>query len=327
MYNEEVKTRFLNERYASCPGKREIAIILFGVLERYENSWGADVCTRSKEELIPAVRDLVGFRQKSLKMRSDVLKDYIKWCKENDIEGTRDDLINLTPSDIGLEKLKKQMVANPKHLQRYLDSICYPEFEETVDCVYRSFYWLAYGGMPTAEMAMAVKTSEVALEDRVVNHKGRTFQIYEQAVPAIKDCLQLESFRCPRASGIDLIKHRYSGNALLRRFVTPNSKRDPLSVLSMRTIMSRKEESYRQSRDENSDSSLNLRLSYFRVWLSGVFYRTYEAEVAGMPVDFIPVAKEVSEVKGTPKSDQQLRKLSREYNQDYIRWKEAYIIL
>lgn len=328
MYNEKMKMSFIDSCCGSSASKTNAAITFFKALEPYERSWGADVCTVEKKKVVPVIEDLVGFRWQSYKLRTFILKGYVEWCLVNGVENVCKQLLEIKPNDLGVSKLRRQMVSSPTHLQKYLNLICYPESEGTVDAVYRAFYWLAYGGIPLAEMAMQVKVSDVNLEDKIVVSRGREFQLYESSLCAIKECISAEEFKCPRSNGFEHVKKRCDGDVLLRRFVAP-TKNDPYSVMSIRTIMSRKEKKYRSDCCGVLDpESIDLHLSYYRVWISGVFYRTKEAEIIGVPVDFVPLAREISEIKGFPnKPVNEIKNMAREYERDYKRWKEAYSLL
>ena len=65
MYNEEVKHRFMRETVASTPYKLKLCESIFNSTEQFEEGWGADLCTRSAEELQPMVNQLAGFRARS----------------------------------------------------------------------------------------------------------------------------------------------------------------------------------------------------------------------------------------------------------------------
>ena len=58
MYNEEVKHRFMRETVASTPYKLKLCESIFNSTEQFEEGWGADLCTRSAEELQPMVNQL-----------------------------------------------------------------------------------------------------------------------------------------------------------------------------------------------------------------------------------------------------------------------------
>ena len=326
MYNTEIKTRFITE-FSTSTARRHAATVMFNTLEPYEKKWGADFCTRSKEELQPVVSELVGFRTSSKKLRLTILKEYVRWCIKNQIDGAWDELFSI--EELGLEKLKRQMVANPQHLQRYLNCICDAESEETVGCIYRCFYWLAYGGMKEEDVLDVVE-SEVDLTDMVVRHNGNEYPIYREAIPAFKNCVNLREFRYKHANyAADKVvfKERASGDMLLRGI--SESK----SIKAVRVEMSRRAKNPKfKSLEDESDKSLDLKLSFYRVWLSGLFYRTYEAERAGMPADFLAAAEEFMEGK-TYKLDSgrnligaKQRQLANDYLEDYNRWKEAYSI-
>lgn len=326
MYNTEIKTRFITE-FSTSTARRHAATVMFNTLEPYEKKWGADFCTRSKEELQPVVSELVGFRTSSKKLRLTILKEYVRWCIKNQIDGACDELFSI--EELGLEKLKRQMVANPQHLQRYLNCICDAESEETVGCIYRCFYWLAYGGMKEEDVLDVVE-SEVDLTDMVIRHNGSEYPIYREAIPAFKNCVNLREFRYKHANyAADKVvfKERASGDMLLRGI--SESK----SIKAVRVEMSRRAKNSKfKSLEDESDKSLDLKLSFYRVWLSGLFYRTYEAERAGMPADFLAAAEEFMEGK-TYKLDSgrnligaKQRQLANDYLEDYNRWKEAYSI-
>lgn len=326
MYNEEIKTKFITE-FSTSTSRRHAATVMFNALEPYEAKWGADFCTRSKDELQPVVSEIVGFRTNSKKLRLTILKEYVRWCIKNHVEGACDGLFQI--EELGLDKLKRQMVANPQHLQRYLNCICEADSEETVDCIYRCFYWLAYGGMQE-EDAFDVTVQDVDLVDMIVRHGEKEYPIYREAIPAFKNCVTLTQFRYKHpnyAPDKVVYKERAVGNMLLRGI--GESK----SIKAVRVEMSRRAKNPKfKSPSDEEDKSLDLKLSFYRVWLSGLFYRTYEAERAGMPVDFMAAAEEFMEGK-TYKLDSgrnligaKQRQLASDYLEDYNRWKDAYSI-
>lgn len=325
MYNGEIKARFIEE-FSTSTNRRHIATVMFNTLEPYEAKWSADFCTRSKAELQPVVNEIVGFRAKSKNTRLSILKDYVRWCIKNQVEGACDSLFQI--EEIGLDKLKRQMVANPQHLQRYLNCICDAETEETVECIYRCFYWLAYGGINNEEDAFRVLDKDVDFENMVVRYNNREFPIYREAIPAFKNCVILSQFKYKHPNyEKTIIKERANGTMLLRGYS------EKKSVKALRVEMSRRAKNPKfKSPSDEGDKSLDLKLSFYRVWLSGLFYRTYEAERAGMPVDFMAAAEEFMEGK-TYKLDSgrnligaKQRQLASDYLEDYNRWKDAYSI-
>lgn len=325
MYNKDIKERFITD-FSSNTGRRQVASIMFETLEQYEKEAQSDFCTWQKDRLKPVVCELIGLRENSKKTRLSILKTYVKWCVQNNIPGAREDLLEI--DDFGLDKLKRQMVANPQHLQRFLNCILEPEQENTVDNIYRCYFWLAYGGMSEDEV-FKVSVKDVDLMDMVVRFNGKEFPIYKEAVPAFRSCVERTSFKYKHPNYIDrdIYRNRIAGDILLR------GTRGYGSVTGIRVEISRKQKEQKFRRESTKDDkSLDLQLSHYRVKLSGLFYRVYEAERAGIPVDFMPAAEQFMDGKtykldsGRNLIESKQRRIAVEFLEDYNRWKEAFSI-
>ena len=317
MYNEKLKTQFVRG-YTNSISTSEVCQAIFNTFEQYEVEWGADLCTKSAEDLQPVIDNLVGFRSRSKWMRLIILKDYVKWCIGMKVPGACDGMLKI--ETIGLEKVKHQTVASPLHLQRYLDSICEPESEETTDNIYRCFYWLAYGGVAEEDI-LSIKCSDVDLDSMVVRYNDTEVPIYREALPAFKNCVKLTQFVYKHPNYDKLVyKDRADGDTLVRGI------RSAPSIKSMRVELSRR------SKAKMDEGKTDLKLSYFRVWISGLFYRMYERERAGMPVNFSAAAAQFMEGKtykldsGRNTPEAKKRQLTRDYLEDYERWKLAFAI-
>lgn len=319
MYNEEQKERFIAE-FTSNLGRRKVAYLTFEALEKYENAWGADFCTRKEAELKPVIDEITGIREDSKKTRLSVLKAYVKWCQENGVPDTRDDLLKM--KDFGGEKIKRQMVSNPSHLQRFLDTAFDKEANQTVDNIYRAYFWLAYSGV-NEEDVLNIKISDVDLSQMIVKFGGKEYQLYREAIPSIRNCVELSSFRYihPNYADKEIRKPRVNSDTLLRATILK-------SVLDMRTEASKKQRLQKfRSEDEKKDKSLDLRLSFDRVNLSGMFYRMYEAERAGVPVSFVSAASDFvsgKQYKSDEHAKATIRNVANKYKVDYENWKEAF---
>lgn len=320
MYNEETKKRFIAE-FSTSVSRQQSASTMFNTLEPYEREWGADFCTRTKEEIAPVVEEIAGGRTGS-KLRFFILRAYIKWCVANNIEGAREDIFLLT--DIGLPKLKRHMVANPQHLQRYLDYVCHPLSDETNGCIFRCYYWLAYSGIGE-EDAFLVKSSDVDLVNLVVTFRGMEYPIYEEAKLAFKQCKELNRFKIYRSNIPNgFYKDRVDSDLLLR------GTECVLSPNTMKTEAVRKTKNPYAATIGRQDENLELQLSYSRLWLSGVFYRTYKLESIGITPNFMGLAKRQMEGR-TYKLDigrnlpiSKAKKIARVYLYDYENWKKVF---
>lgn len=315
MYNNELKRQFINDVTSSI-NTRESCIEVFKVFAPYEEEWGADLCTRSEEDLKPIVSRMIGMRSAGHRMRLSILKSYGKWCINHGVEGATDGVINVTP-DV-MDKMKMQTVTSPLHLQKFLDSICEKESELTVDNIYRCFYWLAYGGCPE-EYMFKITSKDVDFTNMVVRYEGKEYPIYREGVKAFKVCVDMYYFIHIHPNYSDNIKRlRCDGDILLR------------GIKSIPTLASMKAEISRRNRNAITDKKTNVKLSYFRVWLSGVFYRTYQLELAGIEPDFMWLAAEFMEGRtynlssGRNTIAAKQRQIARDYMKDYNNWKLTF---
>lgn len=308
MYNTAQKEAFIKELYFS-ESQRERAMYVFNAIEPYETKKGRDFCVWKRDEVAPVVGEIISARDNN-KSRLSVLSKYVDWCLTNNIDGACAEI--RTIKDFGNEKLRRQTVANPQHLQRYLNSICDPEAEDTVDNVYRCYFWLAYAGVKQSD-ALNITSSSVDLEKMLVCYGGREYQIYKEAIPAFEKCVTLEYFKRIRGDGRGYQIERAGGDAILR-----TSKRggNGDSYKALQSNVSRK------CHKQNAQGDLDLEISYLRLVLSGIFYRMYVAESHGVRVDFISVAAAMSE--GKDFNERQIARVAREYEADYERWKAAY---
>jgi len=317
MFNSNLKEKFI-KAYTTSISLREACVSAFNVFEKYESEWGADLCTKSAEELQPIVDASVGFRARSKHLRMRILCDYVKWCMKNGEPGACDGMLRVQIS--GVEKMRQQTVTSPLHLQVYLNKIFAPENEETTDNIYRCFYWLAYAGMEEEEI-LKVRISEVDFSNMTVKHNGKEYPIYREALRAFKNCVNLTQFlyKHPNYSSDKIVyKDRAPGDTVIRGLKAPPSTQTVRVELS------------RRSKEAIESGITDLKLSYFRVWLSGLFYRMYERELAGFPVDFSSAAAQFMDGKsyklesGRNTREAYQRKVAKGYFEDYEIWKMTF---
>lgn len=318
MYNSEQKEKFAKQ-YTMKISVRDACFTTFNAFEPFETEWGADLCTRDTETLQPIVDDMLGLRAKSQQLRLTILQEYVKWCMKTGVPGACDGMLHVDA--VSLEKMKRQTVKSPKHLQRYLDEICDGESEQTADNTIRCYYWLAYAGMKEEDI-FSVRVSDVDFSEMLVHFGGKDYQIYLEGLRAFKNCATLKQFLYKHPNyGADktVYRDRADGDVLIRGI------RAVPSVQSMRVELSRR------SRVCLEDGRTSLQLSYYRVWLSGCFYRLYETEIAEGTVDFSELAAEhmagktykLDSGRNTPMAKQ--RKLEADYAVDYKRWKATLV--
>ena len=317
MYNQELKTQFIKQ-YTTSINLRKACVTVFNALEPYEVKWGADLCTQPPEVLTPIINEALGIRSTSAHMRLDALTEYVRWCIKNGVPGAIDGMSGVVISAV--EKMKRQTVTSPLHLQKYLNQICEPESEKTTDNIYRCFYWLAYGGVPETDI-LKIKKSDVDFQSMTVRFNDTEYPIYREAIPAFRNCVNLEMFvyKHPNYSADKTVyKARAIGDTLVR------------GIRSLPTLHSMRVELARRSTKFINAGKTEMNLSYYRVWISGMFYRMYERERAGFPVDFSKASEKFTFGK-TYKFDKARysltayqHKIAKTYLQDYENWKQTF---
>lgn len=319
MYNEEQKTKFI-QTYTQSLKTARVAKTVFTAMEPYEEAWQADLCTRSAGELQPAVNAIAALRCRSQWMSLTILREYVKWCILMKVPGACDGMLGIKA--VGLDKIRLQMVASPLHLQRCLDELLRPESDETIDNLYRCYYWMAYGGIKE-EDTILIKASDVDFSEMCIKYNATNIPIYREALPAFHNAVELTSFLYEHPNYTNPIRRdRVPGDTILRGIKSSTKTmtfRSSLSKMTAAAVEAGKTE---------------VKLSFRRVWMSGVFYRMYERERAGIPVDFSDVSADAVAGKeyhfnGVNKRIQvkhiQNRK-KRDYMEDYQRWKLAFSI-
>lgn len=317
MYNESLKTKFV-QGYTKSISTANVCNTIFNAVEKYEREWDADICTQDENVLQSIIEELVGFRARSKYMRLIILKDYVKWCMAMGVPGACDGMFKI--NTIGLEKIKQQTISSPAHLENYLNEICEPVEEKTTDNIYRCYYWLAFAGIKEEDI-LNVKCSDVDFSRMVVRYNNTEVPIYREAVQAFKNCTELTQFvyKHPNYSADKIVwKDRAPGDTIVR------GVRAQASLKAMRVELSRR------SKNKRDDGMTDLKLSYYRVWISGVFHRAYENEQMGIEPDFSSIVSQQLEGKtykldsGRNTQEAKKRQLVHDYLEDYQRWKLAY---
>lgn len=204
------------------------------------------------------------------------------------------------------------MVSSPKHLELVLDKAFDPVDAETIDCLYRCYFWMAFFGLKDVD-ALEVKVAEVDFENLLINHDGKTYEMYRESIPAFKMACNLTEF-CyihPQYSNT-IRRERATGEYLMRGI-----RSDRMKLYTIRSTIGKR------------FGERSIQISYGKVYLSGVFYRAYEMERAGFTPNFDDIVIE--------KLDSVKRAYSRNYTKnkaanaierglqdDYASWKQAF---
>lgn len=225
-------------------------------------------------------------------------------------------------SVVGLEKIRSRMVANPLHLQSCLDKLFHPEIENRIDNLYRCYFWMVYGGIKEADTVL-VRESDVDFAEMRIKYGDTSAPIYREAIPSFRNAVGLTSFLYEHPGyGKPIQRDRVPGDTIMRG-VKADAK-----IMTIRSTLSK------HIADMVNQGKVDVKLSYYRVWLSGVFYRMYEYERAGGEVNFSGIAAEamvgktyvVNGINKRITKEHKQNQKKKDYMEDYQRWKLAFAI-
>lgn len=274
MYNPELKERFLvdttNTKIARDSRRRT-----FNLFQEFENEKGSDLCTMSSKE-IQSILDSAssGIRARSNDNDIVTVRSYIKWCVANNIEGASLDGLNVTSSNI--EKIRIHTVKSPLHLKKFLDDV-FMEQDGTIFDPIKCFFWMAFGGCREEDVIYLTK-DDIDFDRMIINARSWQGILYKEGIDTVRQCAEAKEFLYFNSKYVnkgDIIRDRVPGDCIFRG--VRGSSTPDLSVF--RSNISRR------VKDAIAKGKTDLNLSYYRVWLSGVFYRMRELEVAGYLTD------------------------------------------
>lgn len=317
MYNEELKTKFIRS-YTQSVNTASVATNIFNTMSLYEEGWQADLCTKTAEELQPVIDTVMALRSRSQWMAMSILKEYVKWCVRTKVPGACDGMLRITT--VGVDKVLRQMVSSPIHLQRCLNEVFDKEQEETVDNIYRCYYWMAFSGIKE-EDTLSIKASDICFPELRIKQGERDIPIYREALPAFHNAAELPSFLYKHPNYEKPIRRdRVQGDTLMRgvKAVT--------KTMTIRSILSKR------SAEAIELGKTDVKLSFHRVWMSGLFYRMYEGECTGIPVNFSKTAIDatadkiycINGINKRIKVEHLQHRKAQDYMEDYQRWKLAF---
>jgi hypothetical protein len=209
-------------------------------------------------------------------------------------------------------KIRSQFVTSPYHLQVVLNRIYKSDEFPTIDCIYRTYFWLAFAGI-LEEDAVFVTANDVNLETLTINGK---FPIYSEGVAAIKNACEQKWFDVRRYNWPNpQITPRYDGSDNILRGVQSDNK----SELTVRSIICRKIAAINKRGE-------NINITYNRVKMSGGFYRAYEREKAGLKYDFNDLVEDRIKTFNDYSTSIASRRnhLRGAFMRDYLDWKDAF---
>lgn len=284
MYNEFAKQRFLAE-YINGDVQRSastenVISRVFNAMEPIEAECDLDFAQMDLHNMQRAFDAVSGIRRQSAETVYFILKQYIRWCAANGMDG-RETFKNIRLDSV--EKYRSTAVASPTHLKNSLDAAFpHPELNE-IEYVYRASLWLAFIGFDELS-AITVRSSDIRLDTMQVEIEGEidNLVIYAEAVPDLRKACTLTQFIEPRGMN-GVVKQREVGDLVLRGKVTSKTMIEFMTTTMRQTI----NRAFKTATDRyvrecgEVPRNLSLALSHERVYRSGVCYRAYELERIG----------------------------------------------
>lgn len=315
MYNSTLKETYIAQQYDNIKTIQNVKRV-FDATEVYEAKYNCDISQMNDDQADETIRGVCGIKSATIDATLAYIRMYIRWRSDVCKDATTDAFFKVvTPS---IEIIKSRSVSGPVDLSIYLDTIFDSKAEDhKPDNVYRCYMWLAFMGFEENEShEMTVKN--VDLQTMEVNFNGRCVPIYREAFPVFRNVVLLDHFIYENSNyGDSIIRERLPGESLFRgvRSSCP-------TVLTLRAEINRQ--------IDNTVSRLGdgvRRVTYARALQSGIFYRFYELERAGIEIDF----KKFCEGADRPHRDKPvkdrktLNNFVRDMKKDYEAWKLAFV--
>ncbi len=336
MYNEQIKNAFI-AKYTKSAQTKTLLLHIFDRTMAVEEKYGVDFYAMNVEQAQEAFNCVSGIKVSGASTILMILKAYVRWCAANGYRASK--AVQELRIDV-YDKLRESYVASPRHLLYTLNA-AFPNPEDNeIEYVYRSFLWLGFIGLQVCEAIRItpedINLKELTLTCPIVKPKEppetpRIFAIYPEAVPDLRKAVELKEFKEPR--GKDGVKKpRASGNEILRGKESKRTLEEAIEA-TFRPTISR---AFKAALDKYEKTGtaipaeLSLKITYKHVYLSGVFYRTYERERIGFPIRFDEIvlgerrnAKEPSFSRNYTER-KLLNILIRNMEQDYENWKSVF---
>lgn len=306
MYNEDRKLKFIQDTKES----NSYGISIFSTTAIVEEQLDMDLCILPADAIQSIFDKHFGVRKKSLLNVVSFIMSYYAWCKDKGFE-IGDGIYNVNIDS--KEKIKMMMVSSPKHLDIVLNKLFDDVELETIDCLYRSVFWLAFSGMEDLADILEVTIDEIDLAELIVRHNGKRYELPRESIRSIRNSCELDEFTYIHPNYSKEIKRKRRDNRYLFRAI----KAEKINVNTFKSSVGK------------IIAKNDIKLTIRNVFLSGVFFRAYENQRSGFNPDFSSIAMEKL-LKGRRKFDANhqavgiLAGIERELYEDYERWKDAF---
>ena len=314
MYNEEIKTAFLNEK-AKTIAEANSYLVIFKSTDEYETKYNTDLCNMDFNQYEEMLKCVGGVRKGYNDLIINHINHYKLWCSTHGMSVSD---IDLRTIQFGEDKFKKHMLISPAHLENALDEMFDKVEDKTNDSVIRAAIWLMYSGVRPREIKN-IKKSDIDLNTMWIYHNDRKYPIYRQAAECFHFCKTTNEFVYNHPKYNSVYKDRFSSNLLL------SSTKGVMSDVTLNTAIGR-----RKNKIKNSGNELKIDINSEHTWLSGVFFRARETEqITKIEENFTSCAEELMMERtdgkgysiGKNKIESVINKKARAIKESYMMWK------
>lgn len=324
MFNHDIKDKYLSE--LSSVVTKESAKYIFEKAEDYERKFGKDLSEMSISEIAEFILSFSS-RKESRQNRLSYIRSYISWAASNGMKVvvTSSDISGLLNAKTG-EGFLTKYVFSPEHLAQYLDSVFDPQDLHTADLLYRGFLWLAFMGVPL-NLIEQVKTCNVSIDDEYVVADGEYYPMYKESVQTFGLLKDLPVFNLVHPLHNSTAFRERTDNGILLRKCEMSSKNKANKDSNARQHSISSDAHSKIKRAILAEKCVQ-NITYGTAKLSGVFYKMYMREQAGIDVNFWASAAKIvvengCDDIGTPEAKAKIRRHKCCLNRDYEAWKEA----
>ena len=317
MFDARTKIEFIND-YAGEKGFAMTLRRLFNFFEPYEKEWGKDLACVDLDSLRAAFRQFLNERKDAQYHTLNYLHAYYHWRRRQGLP-VSDAIVRLHMDD--RTRIVQQYVCGPEHLNevlRFLFSSAKPER----DALVRAYLWLAYAGLRSGEV-VRVRTEDVDLRNMRIHLGDLDFPLYAEAVPDILTAMEATQFCVLREKQGNYARKRAEGDLILRTY-----EREPRQQFYRMHIV-RVLKSFEGAPPPRDVPFLPHNLSFYRAYVSGHFFRMFEMERRGLPVDMSVILRpdmfagegDLADFADDPSvSSRRVPAYTKEYNA----WKDAF---
>ena len=323
--NPELKRQFIDETQNDFSKINRIAIL--NKFDIKEQETQRDLCTFDYDDIAPFIlQGQLGMKYPSIEKALITIKKYKEFCAIHNVEGATgvdSRLYDLRAS----AAFRKSMVVNSADMAKCLDEI-YPETIEdkpALSDLVRGYIWLGFSGIDDMCVSKIEKQHLDFIGQRI-KYLDREYKIYPESVQVLRICCDSQELYAMKNRTYACYP-RTKGDGVLRSIIEMQERKASTYFAG---LLSR-----RLGILEDGNNSFR-RISYIRAWSSGIFSRTYEAELSGEKYEeyLTKIAGEITEernaIKGYKLEGRNTLRtktlaLAGDLKEDYLTWKQAFI--